>query len=92
VAREVPDAPPLDAAHDFFMVLPLLGGSLVSCQVLPLVGLAGGFGMGFFGTGDSYFLDFSPSQAHALRDKRKGLFGSLAAWGWSRICPALRAQ
>lgn len=59
------------------MVLPLLGGALVSCQVLVL---AGGFGAGFFMV-LSYFLDFSPSQAQALRDRRRGLFGSLAAWG-----------
>jgi hypothetical protein len=59
------------------MVLPLLGGSLVSCHVFFGVGL----GIGFFGIGGSYFLDFSPSHAHALRDRRRGLFGFFAASG-----------
>ena len=88
--RQVPDPPPFDAmvhpqVQDFFIPPPLAApfeGILVSCQVLPF---AGAFGLVGFFIGRSYFLDFSPSQAHALRDKRRGLFGSLAASGWSRI-------
>ena len=37
-------------------------------------------------------LDFSPSQAHALRLRRRGEFGFFAASGWAFICPMERAQ
>tara|TARA_R100000734_G_scaffold18703_1_gene16206 strand:- start:669 stop:929 length:261 start_codon:yes stop_codon:yes gene_type:complete len=43
-------------------------------------------------TDHHFFLLFDPEHFQRLRDNRKGLFGSFAALGWLRICPADRAQ